>query len=251
MVIEQQSLVNFPIKYLAFLLATLVLLSCSDDEELPAGSEGDFFPLETGTFFLYDVDETVYSGLQQSAHFKYELKVVVADSFVNSAGGSTYVLQRFRKDSASADFQVLETWSARVEPSQVVVNEGNLSFVILAFPLVVGKQWNGNAINSLGGEEVCGENPTFACDLYEIADTGFSFEAGGQTFTETLEVVQNNNADLIVGQDIRREIYARKVGLVYKESTVLEFCTVGECIGQQQIEKGFELRQTLKAYGKE
>ena len=47
------------------------------------------------------------------------------------------------------------------------------------------------------------------------------------------------------------EIYARHIGLVYKEATVLEYCTVGDCIGKQQIEKGYTLKQTLTAYGKE
>lgn len=243
--------VYLKIKYVCFLIVTLGLLSCSDDGELVILSDTDFFPLKTGTFLLYDVEETVYSSLQQSEKFKYELKVVVADSFVNVAGGITYVLQRFRKDSLSADFQILETWSSRVESTQVVVSEGNISFVKLSLPLVMGKKWNGNAFNSLGGDQVCGENPIFPCDLYEITNVGLSFEAAGEIFNETIEVTQNDNSDLIVGQDIRKEIYARNIGLIYKESTVLKFCTVGDCIGQQQIEKGFLLKQTLKAYGKE
>jgi len=243
--------VDLKIKYLSFLVVGLGLLSCSDDGELTTVADTDFFPLEKGAFYLYDVDETIYSGLQQSESFQYELRVVVADSFINATGGVTYVLQRFRKDSFNTDFQVLESWSSRIEPSQVVVSEGNISFVKLAFPLVTEKEWNGNAVNNLGGEEVCGENPTFACDLYTISNTGFAFQAAGQNFNETIEVTQNNNSDIIVGQDIRKEIYVRNVGLVYKESTVLEFCTVGDCIGQQQIEKGFLLKQTLKVYGKE
>ena len=238
------------IKYGCFLIIITGLLSCSDDGDQIIASDAGFFPLEAGSFYLYDIEETIFSSLQQSESFTYELRVEVTGSFDNTVGGVTYVLQRFRKDSGSTDFQTLETWSSRVEPTQVVVSEGNISFVKLAFPLVSGKQWNGNALNSLGGEQVCGDSGSFACDLYEISNAGFSFQAAGTTFDDTIEVTQNNNSDIIVGQDIRKEVYARDVGLVYKESTVLEFCTVGDCIGQQQVEKGFLLKQTLKAYGK-
>lgn len=238
-------------KYLSFFVAGLLIWSCSDNADVVLKKDADFFPVSVGSFFIYDVEETKYTAITSQEDFIYKLKVTVTDSFVNNSGGITYVLLRSRQDQGKTGFDYLDTWSLRVEASQVVTIEDNVSFVRLAFPLAVGKQWNGNALNTIGGEDTCGDNPTISCDLYQVGSVGTPFDLNGEMLTETIEIVQNNNLDVIVKQDVRKEIYARNIGMVYKESTVLEFCTVGDCIGQQQIENGFRLKQTLVEYGKE
>lgn len=238
-------------KYLSFFVLMLLTWSCASDEELILKKDSDFFPISVGSFFIYDVNETSYTALGEKEDFMYQLKLVVADSFQNIAGGTSYVIQRSKKGDNSSTFDYLDTWSARIEASEVVIAEGTTSFVRLSFPLVTGKQWNGNALNSLGGEETCVDNIENTCDLYEIGSLGTPYEFNGEMLNETLEVVQNNNVDLIVKQDVRKEIYARHIGLVYKENTLLEYCTVGSCIGQQQIEKGLVYTQALVSYGKE
>jgi len=238
-------------KYLSFFVFTLLVWSCSGDEEVIVKKDSDFFPIQVGAFFVYNVEETQYSVLEGQKDYVYQLKFSVTDSFPNNAGGITYVIQRSKKNSNDAGFSYLDTWSVRKEASEVIVNEGNIAFVRLAFPLDVGKEWNGNALNALGGEQNCGQGPTFPCDLYKVTGKGTPFEFNGETLTETIEVTLNNNTDLIVKQDVRTELYARNVGLVLKSSTVLEYCTVGACIGKQQIEKGYILKQTLTSYGKE
>lgn len=238
-------------KYLLFLVLTMLVWACSEDDDLISKKDIDYFPVQVGAYFIYDIQETRYTPIDGKVDFLYQSKILVTDSFANNAGGTTYVLQRATKVEGESQFKYLDTWSVRREPSQVVVSEGNISFVRLAFPLSKGRQWNGNALNTLGGEENCGDDSTFSCDIYEIGDIGFQFDFHGEVLNETIEVIQNNNIDLIVKQDVRKEIYVRNIGLVYKESTILEYCTVGSCIGQQQIEKGHVLKQTLVSYGKE
>lgn len=225
--------------------------ACSDNTEFIAKKDADFFPIQVGSFLVYDVEETKYTAIDGQEDFLYQSKLFVADSFQSSSGGTTYVIHYSIKNEGDSEFEYQDTWSARIEPAQVVVIEGNVSFIKLAFPLSNGRQWNGNALNTLGGEESCGDDTTFSCDIYEIGDMGFQYDLNGEIWNETVEVIQNNNTDLIVKQDVRKEIYVRNIGLVYKESTILEYCTVGSCIGQQQIEKGSVLRQTLVSYGKE
>lgn len=238
-------------KYLAFFLFAICFWKCSSDGELFRKNDAEFFPLSIGSFYVYDIEETRYSVVTGQEDFAYQLKMTVTDSFTNNAGGISYVIQRSTRENENSSFEYLDTWSVRVEATQVVVNEGNIPFVRLAFPVVVGRQWNGNALNTLGGEESCGGNSSFSCDQYTIESIGLPFQYKEEILTETIEVVQNNNIDVIVKEDVRKEIYARYIGMVYKESSVLNYCTVGSCIGQQQIDDGFTLRQTLIEYGKE
>lgn len=238
-------------KYLLIFVLGMLVGACSDSTEFIAKSDSEYFPVQVGSYFVYDVEETKYTSEDGQEDFLYQAKVAVVDSFQNSTGGTTYVMHYSIKNEDDGDFEYQDTWSARIESSQVVVSEGNISYIKLAFPLASGRQWNGNALNTLGGEESCGDDTTFSCDIYEIGNTGFQFSYNDEIWDETIEVIQNNNTDLIVKQDVRKEIYVRNIGLVYKESTILEYCTVGSCIGQQQIEKGSVLKQTLISYGKE
>lgn len=239
------------LKYLLFLSFCMGLWACTEDSDIIVKKDSDFFPVQVGAFFIYDVEETKYTTLNGQEDFLYQTRLFVADSFRNTSGSTTYVVQRAVKSEDDDTFAYQDTWSVRVESSQVVLSEGNTSFIKLSFPLAIGRQWDGNALNTLGGDESCGDDTTFSCDIYEISQVGFEYEYNGDTLNETVEVLQNNNTDLIVKQDVRKEIYARNIGLMYRESTILEYCTVGSCIGQQQIEKGSIIKQRLVSHGKE
>ncbi len=69
------------------------------------------------------------------------------------------------------------------------------------------------------------------------------------TFDNTIEVIENNNSDLIVEQNIQKEIYAWEIGLVNREVTLLKYCTVGSCSGKQMVEEGLVYKQQLIEYG--
>ncbi|MEZ4972582.1 MAG: hypothetical protein R2820_04700 [Cyclobacteriaceae bacterium] len=241
---------NYWRKYLSFFLLGLLIIGCSDDElpELP--SDSDFFPLRKGNYWLYDVQETRYSLSEGEQNFLYQSKLAVTDSFPNLGGGFTYVIQLSRKNEGESSFTYTDTWAVRSEANQIVVEEGGVPFVKLAFPVAAGKTWNGNAFNTVEGDEDCGDG-NFTCDLYAISDDAVEFDLNGEMFSDAVEVTQNNNQDLIVEQDIRKEVYVRKVGLATRNVTMLEYCTVGDCIGQQEIEKGVVLTQTLIEYGRE
>lgn len=242
---------NFWRKYLFFFLSGLLLIGCAEDELREKQSDADFFPLLKGKYWVYDVQETRYSLSAGEQNFSYQTKLAVTDSFPNLGGGFTYVIQLSRKNNGESLFTYSGTWAARSEPNQIVVEEGGIPFVKLAFPVVSGKKWNGNAYNTLEGEEDCGNGGTFTCDVYTINEEPVTFELNGDIFTDAVEVVQNDNQDLIVKQDIRKEVYVRNVGLASRSVTILEYCTVGDCIGQQEVENGIVSTQTLIEYGQE
>ena len=73
----------------------------------------------------------------------------------------------------------------------------------------------------------------------------------GENIPETVTVVQEDNQDFTVNLVRRFEIYGRHIGVVYKEEIDLSYCTDEDCIGQQVIESGSELRQSLVEYGQE
>jgi hypothetical protein len=234
-----------------FFIGVLVLVACHTSEEPLLDIGLDFLPLKVGAYQIYSVDET---QINQSVEQKsvYELKYKVVDSIVNQEGGYTYVIQRQKRDNAGLPWNTIDSWTARIANRQAIVQEGNTSFVRLTFPVNAGLEWDGNSYNTLGGDQICGENKDRPCDVYRLEDSEVDIPlSNGITLAETITVIQNENPDLIVKKDIRKEVYARKVGLIYKESVVLEYCTSSSCLGQQKVDRGYIYKQAIKEYGSE
>ena len=230
-------------------ISVILIVSCKNSTE-PIQDVGlDYFPLIVGAYQIYTVDETqINQSVEQK--FIYELKVKVVDSAINQENGYTYTIQRQKRDNATSPWSSLDSWTARFASRQAIIKEGNTAVVKLMFPATNGLEWDGNAFNTLGGEQSCGENKNYPCDIYRLENFGKEFVlTNGMTFAETLTVIQNDNPDLIVKQDVRKEVFAKNIGLIYKESTVLEYCTATACLGKQKVDKGYKYKQTLKEYG--
>ena len=226
------------LKFLIF-CAAIAAVSCDSSDENPAVDRSNqYFPVHAGQYQVYDVLEIVYTlGVPET--LKYQLKTVITDSFPNATGGFTYVMHRSKKGQAEQNFTALDTWSARLGPQEVVVQEENISFVKIKLPAEKDTEWDGNLYNTLGE------------DGYLIEDAQTPYSVNGVAFDDCVVINQNDNQDYVVSLDQRKEVYARNTGLIYKESTLLNYCTVGGCLGQQQVESGKIYQQTIKSHGVE
>jgi len=233
-------------------LFLIILFSCKDNAEtLKPDPFLDYFPLQVGAYRIYDVEDVqIQQNVKTSSG--YELKMIAIDSFRNEEGGYTYVINRYRRADSTQAWSTLETWSARLNNRQVIVNEGNTSYVRLITPLMKGQQWNGNEFNTLGGDDNCGSGTTFSCDQFEITSIGETFKTVNSSFDNTLTVTEENDPDLLVKNDVRKRVYQSGVGLIYLENTVLNYCTTPpSCYGTQFVNIGATYKQTLKQSGTE
>jgi len=197
-----------------------------------------FYPLDIGNFRDYKVQYIKYSILGNHDTIHYFLKEQVVDTFLNQTGEITYLLNRYKKTYDTLSWTLDSVWTVSKSNTNLVVIENNIPFVKLVFPVKDEKSWDGNAFNILDEE------------LYFYEDTFQSTIIDDNTYT-TLKVVQQNNPDPIVTTEIRNEIYAENIGLIYKESIILHYCTENECLGDKIIEKGSDYRQELIGYGKD
>jgi hypothetical protein len=217
-------------------LFLLIVAGCTSDEQPVIDTGKAYIPLQVGDFQIYDVDETNYFPLEDPEQLHYQVKTQVVDSFEHNAGSYTYVIHRSRRDSESDPWTYVESWSVRVTDLEAIVNESNISFVKITFPVAAGKKWNGNAYNS--SEE----------DDYEMTSVDQPYQLEDTEFASTITVDQENRVDLLFN-DRRFEVYAKDIGLIYREVTDLEYCSEVACFGQNKIERGIVYKQTIIEYG--
>jgi hypothetical protein len=224
----------------------IALLACESHTSFPKINSAAYYPIQKGSQWIYAVVETQFSPVTGQTTSTYDLKVLVSDTLVAS-GETLYTLQRYRRDDSTLPFVVSDTWSVRKSDFSIIVQQGNIPYLKLSLPLSAGKTWNGNAYNNLGGKDRCADG-TLACDNYSVTRLAQGFQQGTLSYSNTVTIEENNATDPIVGQDVRTSVYALGVGLVYYESNVFSYCTVGTCIGKQVVESGTAYKQTLKDY---
>lgn len=229
-------------------LVVLVMLSvaCGERTEIKPVSDVAFAPLKKGKFWIYQVDSIAIAGNIEH-RFQYQLQVEITDSITEGTGQIWYVLTRSKRVGAGVGFSALVPWSARRNSQQLLVRAGNTIFEPLSFPVIAGRVWNGNAFNTLGGDEFC--ESAGACDQYKYVAVGGTRIVGSATFADVLTVEEGNTPDRLVKFDLRTSHYARNVGLIEREYRVLNYCTLPACFGRQFIDQGLVYTQTLVEYG--
>lgn len=216
----------------------IVLAACGGEENITGDFGEAYFPLQTGMYRIYDVHEIHYAPGAAPSVTRYELMTEVVDSFPSTDNQYAFVIHRSKRAEGATQWEPLDTWSARKDTRQVVVSEGNVPFVKLAFPVAIRTRWDGNAFNTLGADD------------YAFSAVNSPFQVGGMTFEHTATVEQENNPDLIVFHDQRTETYARDLGMIYRKIVQLHYCTDDPCLGQQEIDHGVEIEVSMKEYGK-
>lgn len=224
--------------FLFAIALTLGLVACQTDATEPAASDYDFYPLETGRFWNYDVSEQQFSLNGPPVSRTYQIREVLSTRYDEQSGKPAYRLERFRRQTDNQSWQADSVGSVRLLGGQLIRTDNGLDYVKLIFPVSDRLEWNGNAFNALGSDE------------YQFRNARQPYSVLTNTYPETVTVVQQNDSTL-VDQDKRLEVYARGVGMVYRERVKLQFCSsTPACVGKGQIDFGIRQYVRLKASGK-
>lgn len=206
----------------------------------------NYYPLDIGSYVIYDVDSTVYDELTHIPKtYKYRLKEIITQSFINDEGHLSYRLERYIKwyDSTQPydqiQWKIKNVWSLTPYPNSLEKREENIPYIKLIFPVKTGAKWNGNARNTLG-------NKTYTYQYVDVPES-----VNNITFDKVLAVKQYEYRSLIQYQN-EIEKYARNVGMIYKEITNLESQSINPSIPvENRAEKGFIYKMTIVEWGKQ
>ncbi len=210
------------------LLAVLVLSSCEESfESTVSQKETEFQPLAIGNFWIYEVDQTIYFGENDSETEQFFYRDRIRSFYLNAESEPVYIVERAKSYNQASWVTELE-YTLHQKENLIIRTVQNQPTVILNLPVSDGKVWNGNAFRASPDDE---------------------FELEIST-PELIRINQENLDDKITVRDIRYEVFQKEVGLIEKFEDVITYCSRNDCLGQELIDGGYRVHLTLKEYGK-
>ena len=192
------------------LVATLAFVSCNKENEIPAdiefAADKQYFPLQTDKALIYKVTEiTIDKPSDYYDTAIYYLRERTDIPFIDNEGDTAYRIERFKSQSLNS-WKISDVWEAKLTTYTAEKVEENQRFIKIKFPLAIGKYWNGNLKNELDDKD---------CTITSLSAT---YNNESIRLDSCLSITRDSSLTQISKlYDV--EIYARGIGLVYKEIT--------------------------------
>jgi hypothetical protein len=209
---------------IALITACLLSASCKKSEDYQPVRSADYMAVTSGKVLIYRLDSTVLlpfgAGLKVNS---YQAKDSLNDSFFDNQGRRSFRVYRYIRDLAGTQaWAYNSTYYITPTASTVEVTESNMRFIKLADDININTTWKGNAyINTTSGS------------TYSYLDGwDYTYQNINEPFTtlrgnidSTVTVFQQDalvpdapfNAATYQEKDYGVEVYAKGIGLVYKE----------------------------------
>lgn len=223
---------------LLFLLLGCLFLSCDREIEESQTEFGvDYQPLGIGLFWIYQVDQTIYFGENDTETSSFFYRDRVISFFLNEEEEQVFILERSTSQN-QIDWLPVLNYSLLIRDFSLVRNFENQITVPVVFPPDLGTSWDGNIYTTKGLDE------------YEVVPIG-EFNSILPSVDTPVRILQNEEDDLITFRDNRYEVYGKGIGLVEKYTEILTYCSRNDCLGEELIDSGEETLMKLISYGNE
>ena len=221
------------------ILVAGIFYGCSETEEFNEQSLGKaYFPMEVGDFWIYNVTSVKYLQDTVSDSSTFQLRERVDTLYNNLAGEPTFKLIRSRRTTANDPWLDDSVIIVTVANNRVRRMADNTELVKLVFPAKNGKNWDPNEYNTLDPGNAFYQN------------VGQPFSAGGKEYGNTATVSVNDFVSAI-NKDVRKEVYAEGIGMVYKDYEVIDYCNINDCnFDFNFILRGSHRTEVLESSGK-
>lgn len=216
--------------FLLFLLFSISVISCKKESaNVQLAPLAGYYPLQVGNSYTYRLDSTVYLAFGTTiATISYIAKDSVVSAYNDNTGRASYLVYRYLTDTLmkaayaySSAYSILPTGKT-IE----VTDDNNLHFINLVQPITAGTAWLGNAYidtKSITTDLAYMDNWNYT---YQNINTPFTVLKGSIDSTVTVLGIDEIRPDdrsfdpqYFKQRDYSEEVYAKGVGLIYKEFT--------------------------------
>lgn len=215
-------------KKIFFILCTASLLfSCKQNELLaPYLQISRYYPLEPGRVMIYRMDSTSTTpfGAALQTH-SYHIKDSFVNTFLDNSGRVSYRVFRYITDTAETQpwqYQV-SYYVTPVQDGIELVDDNNLRFIKIKSPARDGFSWQGNSYIDTRSANSPYQYMDAWNYTYSGTDSSFTTLMGAVDSTITVNQVDETSPEgpfdpeFYQQRNFSKEIYAKGIGLVYKE----------------------------------
>lgn len=207
------------------------LYSCKKDVAPPLDVGYGYFPTNVGHWIIYDV-VTIEHDAPVNKHDTavFQIKEIIESTFLDNEYRETQRIERYLRSDSTLPWVIKDVWFSNLTSSTAEKVEENVRFIKLIFPISLEKTWDGNV-----------SNPQDIWN-YEYTEVDAPYTINILSFDSTVTVLQIDEGNLIE-KNYALEIYAKNVGMIYKELLLLETEVDGT------ITIGSELTMNINSYG--
>ncbi|WP_210488979.1 hypothetical protein [Rufibacter aurantiacus] len=227
-------------------LLTSLLSSCGDDEITrdPNSLGYQYFPLEVGRFWIFNVTENEYSRNQVTKTTTFQTRELIKDITTDQTGREWFRVEVSRRNSPESAWTVSGVKLISMSSTDLRIMENNQTMVHMVFPVKDGYSFVSNAFKNEDHE-----NPVY----YTYANLGDAFSENGKNYENTLTLVQAESKNTIELEK-RNEVLALGVGSVSRTNTDYTYCedsSGASCpYGEDYIITGSDRVESLESTGK-
>lgn len=223
---------------LFFVLTALLTGGCGKQSATVSTSRpADYVNLVPGKYIIYQLDSLVKSATNDTAYFihSYQAKDVIDAEVTDGMNRPSWRVFRYLRPLDSNDesaWEASDTYLVTPTAGNLEVVENNLRYLKLAAPLMGGETWMGNRyIAATPGSSL----EYLQAWQYSITDIDHSFTALDVPVDSCITVLQTDegenftdnrtpaNIDLDGYRIYSIEVYAKHIGLIYKDLVYWSF----------------------------
>ncbi len=207
------------------IFVAITVTYCDKSSDFTSEQPDVYMNLQPGKWVIYRLDSAKFVNFgQKDTVVRYQAKDVVDASITDNLGRKAWRIVRYMRDSASlneADWQPTSTYMVVPGRETVEVIENNLRYQKLKLPVSNGFVWKGNSYIDTYSID---SDVRYLFDwdyTYQKVDSSFSLAGTAVPHTVTVqqrdEILGNpSNLDSYSERNYGMEVYAKGVGLVYK-----------------------------------
>ena len=191
----------------------MLLYACKKDENTIAIDDSTlaYFPIDSGLTKYYQIDSVYWDEFAQIRDtISYQLKEVIAGSFIDLTGRMAQRIERYRMNQ-QGNWIIFNVGTSYRDHQKAESVENNIRILKLVFPAKLGFSWNGNTYNT--------KNPLdFEYIAVGVPDATDHFQ-----FVETIKVFEVDELNNRFADLYGTEKYAKNIGLYYRLISDLRF----------------------------
>lgn len=251
--------------FLFFLSIILWAAGCTNkSNDLQSDALTNYQNLQVGKYITYKLDSTVKIPLNDTGFIvhSYQAKDVVQQAITDNTGKPSWSVVRYLRNASStneADWQPNLTYLITPSREKTEVVEYNLRYIKMVLPIAEDVTWYGNKY--LENSDPFADFFSFNNDnvmgswQYGYTSIGATENIENKSYDDVITVSQVDQStnypvkvDTAYGsRDYGIEKYAKHIGLVYKELTMLEFQPKND-VFPHGYKTGFTLRMRITGH---